>query len=92
LVKVEVSSAIPHHICALEVPGLFLVWDKNVKTHVLLKNSVFWDVTPCSPVKGKRRFGGTCLRSACSLLYAVFLFGLFFGPEDGGDIFFQNIA
>jgi hypothetical protein len=25
-----------------------------------LKSSIFWDVTPCSPFKVNRRFGGTC--------------------------------
>jgi hypothetical protein len=27
----------------------------------------------------------------CYLLHACFLLGLFFGPEDGGDIFFRNV-
>jgi hypothetical protein len=31
---------------------------KRIKT---LKNSVFWDITPCSPLKVIRRFGRTCL-------------------------------
>jgi hypothetical protein len=25
-----------------------------------MKSSVFWDITPCSPLKANRRFGGTC--------------------------------
>jgi hypothetical protein len=29
--------------------------------------------------------------SACYLLHAAFLHGLFFNPEDGGDKFFRNI-
>jgi hypothetical protein len=28
--------------------------------------------------------------SACYLLHAGFMFGLFFDPEDGGDMFLQN--
>jgi hypothetical protein len=25
-----------------------------------LKSTIFWDITPCSPLKVNRRFGGTC--------------------------------
>jgi hypothetical protein len=25
-----------------------------------MKSSIFWDITPCSPLKVNRRFGGTC--------------------------------
>jgi hypothetical protein len=32
------------------------------------------------------------LSSACYLLYANFLLGLFFDPEDGGDIFLRNVG
>jgi hypothetical protein len=28
---------------------------------MVVKSSLFWDVTPCSPLKANRRFGGTCL-------------------------------
>jgi hypothetical protein len=35
----------------------------EVLTAVTMKNSIFWDITPHSPVKVDRRFGGTyCLR------------------------------
>jgi hypothetical protein len=30
--------------------------------------------------------------SACYLLHAGFLLWLFFGPEDGGHMFFQNVG
>jgi hypothetical protein len=26
-----------------------------------MKSTIFWDITPCSPLKVNRRFGGTCL-------------------------------
>jgi hypothetical protein len=35
------------------------VLDLNLSA-VTQKNSVFWDITPCSPLKVNRRFGGTC--------------------------------
>jgi hypothetical protein len=31
-------------------------------------------------------------RSACYLLHAGVLLGLFFNPEGGGDMFFQNVG
>jgi hypothetical protein len=27
---------------------------------MVMMRSVFWDITPCSPLKVNRRFGGTC--------------------------------
>jgi hypothetical protein len=32
----------------------------EVLTTVIVKSSVFWDITPCSPSKVNRSFGGTC--------------------------------
>jgi hypothetical protein len=31
----------------------------EVLTAVVMKSSVFWDITPCSPLKVNRHFGGT---------------------------------
>jgi hypothetical protein len=63
-------------------------------TSVVMKNSIFWDIMRCIPLKANPHFGGTCLLhlqdrrisqafSACCLLYADFLLGLFFAPEYG---------
>jgi hypothetical protein len=35
------------------------VWFE-VLTAVVMKSSVFWDITPCIPLKFNQRFGGTC--------------------------------
>jgi hypothetical protein len=55
-----------------------------VLSAVVLKSFVFWDITPCSPLKISRT-------RARYLLYAAFLLGLIFGPKDGSDIFLRNV-
>jgi hypothetical protein len=45
------------------------------KHNSVFKNSIFWDIKPCSYY----------------LLHAGFLLG-FFNPEDGGNMFIQNIG
>jgi hypothetical protein len=32
----------------------------EVLTAVVVKNSIFWDIAPYSPLKANWRFGGTC--------------------------------
>jgi uncharacterized membrane protein YciS (DUF1049 family) len=61
----------------------------------LLKTSIFRDITPCSPLKLNRYFGGTSrlhLPLLATCFHAGFLLGLFFYPEDGGDMFLRNIS
>jgi hypothetical protein len=48
---------------------------------VVMKSIIFWDITPCSPLKAEL---STCFQ-------AGFLLGLFFDPEDGGDMFPRNV-
>jgi hypothetical protein len=71
-----------------EVSVVFLNQYMNIKSTILC------DITPCSPLKVNRRFGGTYrlhiqgMLAAC--FHAGFLLGLFFNFENGGDIFFRN--
>jgi hypothetical protein len=65
----------------------------EVLTVVVMKSTIFWGITLCSPLNVNRRFGGTyrlCLQgqiSACTCFHTGFLLGLFFDAEDGGDMF-----
>jgi hypothetical protein len=51
----------------------------EVLTAVVMKNSIFWNVTP------SRKF-------FLPLVQATFLLGVFFDPLDGSDIFLRNIV
>jgi hypothetical protein len=42
----------------------------EVFTTVVMKNIIFWDMTPCSPSSFNRRFGRTTLPPACLLVFA----------------------
>jgi hypothetical protein len=63
---------------------------------VAVKSIIIWDITPCSPLKGNRRFGRKISRNLqdrekdeqeTSVKAEL---GLFFDPEDGGDFFLQS--
>jgi hypothetical protein len=46
----------------LQVRGLVNIYyfiGFEVLTAVIMKSTIFWDITPCSPLKVNRRFGGT---------------------------------
>jgi hypothetical protein len=66
-----------------------------------MKSSVFWDITLCGLLKVNRLFGGRCrlhpqgrsLRARGqreSRWQTVFMIGLYFGPEDEGDMFLET--
>jgi hypothetical protein len=66
-----------------------------------MNSSILWDKAQCRPLKVNRRFKGTyrfhlqCQRinqernqhESRYLLHAGFFLGLFFEPENGGDMF-----
>jgi hypothetical protein len=65
-------------------------------TAVVMKSSIFWDITPCSPLKVNWRFGGTCrlhlqgrkisrARNQRESRWQA-------DPEDGGDMFLRNVG
>jgi hypothetical protein len=67
----------------------------EILTAVVMKNSIFWDITPRSLLKStdvSEEHVASILSSACYLLRAGFLRGLFFDPEDGGDMFLRNVG
>jgi hypothetical protein len=61
-------------------------------TAVVMKNSIFWDITQYSPLKVNRCFGGESRGFACCLLQSGLLLGLFFDPEDIGAMFLRNVG
>jgi hypothetical protein len=50
---------------------------------------MFWDITPCSALKVNGRFGETY---HLHRFHVRFSLGLFFHPEDGGDMFLRNVG
>jgi hypothetical protein len=65
----------------------------EVLTAVVVKSSIFWNITTCNPLKIYRCFGDS--RNQCKarskLLHAGFLLDLFFDLEYGG-MFLRNVA
>jgi hypothetical protein len=72
----------------------------EVLTAVVMKISNFCQLMSCSPLKFKQRFGGRSKNkpikkstsSASYLLHAGCLLGLFFGPEEEGDMFLRIVG
>jgi hypothetical protein len=60
-------------------------------TPVVMKNSIFWDITQYCPLKFDRYFGEGNRGCACCLLHADLLLGLFVYPENRGVMFNRNV-
>jgi hypothetical protein len=68
---------------------VFLDLEYEIFTEVVMKGSIFWDirVTLCSPLKFNQP---TALLAP--FFNAVFLFRLFFDPEDEGYMLLRNVC
>jgi hypothetical protein len=72
----------------------------EVLTPVVMKSSVFWDITPCSPLKVNRReeyvssvFRAEELRETRNQRgKQSFLLGFYFDPENGDDMILRNVS
>jgi hypothetical protein len=72
----------------------------EVLTVVVMKSTIFWDITPCSPLSVNRRFEGTYrhhlqgrkISWARNQRESRWQAELCFDPEDGGDIFLRNVG
>jgi hypothetical protein len=53
-----------------------------------LKSTIFWDITPCRPLK----VNDVSEDLLATYFHAGFFLGLIFGPEDGGDMFLRNVG
>jgi hypothetical protein len=73
-------------LCVVSV----LTWTGGL-TAVVVKSPIFWDITPCSPLKVNRRFGMKQNFSS-SLIHATFWLGLFFELGDGDEMFLRNVV
>jgi hypothetical protein len=47
-------------ILIIEIIVTIITVGFEVLTAVLMKSTIFWDITPCSPLKDNRHFEGTC--------------------------------
>jgi hypothetical protein len=55
-----------------------------------MNSSIFYNITPCSPLKDSQERVASIFKVDDHLLDASLLLGLFFDPEDGGDMFLRN--
>jgi hypothetical protein len=84
----------------------WIAWDWEgcvgfeVFTAVVMKSTIFWDTTPCSPLSVNGRFGGTyrlhhqnrknklSKKPAWNVANSAF----YFAPDNGGDMFLRNVG
>jgi hypothetical protein len=61
----------------------------EILTVVVMKSSIFWDITPCSKVTVNSNESGS---SACCLFRPDFLFNPFLDLEDDDDMFLEIVG
>jgi hypothetical protein len=83
---------------ALTIDELRAYYDKTL-TPVVMKSPIFWDITPCSPLKVNRRFEATCRphlhgrrksRARNKHMLSLWFLGLFLYPDEG-DMLLRNV-
>jgi hypothetical protein len=62
------------------------------ETKLLMKSSVFWDITLCSHWKSANILKEHIQVTSRALLHSGFGLGLFFNPGDLGDMFLCNVV
>jgi hypothetical protein len=69
---------------------------RRFETAVVMKSTIFWDITSCSPLSVNRRFGETYRLRLQGLLancfHAGFLLSLFFELEGVGEMLLRNVG
>jgi hypothetical protein len=66
-------------------------WYSNLKC-TAFNCTLFWNITPSSPLKVKRDVSEEHIEaSLITRFHSGFLFGLYFDPEDGGNMFLRNM-
>jgi hypothetical protein len=65
-----------------------------MNSYLILKSTTFWGIMPCSPLNVNWRFGRTYRLhlQVRRISRATNQLGLFFDPEDRGDIFLRNVG
>jgi hypothetical protein len=67
----------------------------EVLTEVTMKSIIFWDITPCNPLKVNWRFGGTRLhlQGLAATCYALVSFLSYSSTlQDWGNMFLRNVG
>jgi hypothetical protein len=93
------TKILPHLFQYIYSSNLKKTVEFGVLTAVVMKNSIFWDIASCSPLKvdlysretHRLHLPHEADNSIYCLLRASFLFGLLFNPEVGGEMLLRNV-
>jgi hypothetical protein len=85
-------------VISFDLSGFWRTW---ILKAVIMKNTIFCDIPPCSPLKVNQHFGRTLYlhlqgrisqaRYQCESGWQGIIFCLF-DPDDGGNMFLQNVG
>jgi hypothetical protein len=60
LMQSETKISLSEASALIRVSNVKINVGSEVLTQMIMKSSIFWDITPCSPLEVNRHFGGTC--------------------------------